>query len=405
MSESRLGGWQSAAGTPEAAALTDRISSLASELRARGVAVGVGELLTAHRALAAVDAADREQAYLALRAALCAGREDARRFAEAFAACFDAAPSAPAGPLVDPVATAVLPRVAVPDAGSLELDFGELPDVRPAAWSEVELLREKDFADYTSRERALARTVLARLARRGPTRIARRTRAAARRGSRPDTRATMRASLRHAGEPIERRWREPRERPRPLVLVCDVSGSMDPYARMLLAYAHACVEARGRCEAFAFSTRLTRITNELRGRDPGAALRRAAGTASDWSGGTRIGAALAELNRGHGRRIGRGAVVVILSDGWDLGEPELLDRELARLRRCAYRLVWLNPLKASPGYEPLVRGMAAALPHTDAFLAGNTLASLERLAAIMERGLERRGPSSVRTTIRERRGA
>jgi uncharacterized protein len=387
------------------AALTNGLAELARGLRARGARVGVGELLGAHRALAAVDAADREQAYLALRASLCAGREDTLRFAEAFAACFGSFDGETAEPPIDPVATAVLPRLAIPRPGAAELDLGDPGEIRPAAWSDVELLRDKDFAAYTAAERALARTVLARLARRGSTRRARRTRASTRSGRDPDARATLRAALRHAGEPIERRWRQPRERRRPLVLVCDVSGSMEPYARMLLAYAHASVAARGRCEVFAYSTRLTRITSELRGRDPDAAVRRAADSARDWSGGTRIGAALAELNREHGRRIGRGAIVVILSDGWDRGEPELLERELGRLARCAHRLVWLNPLKATPGYEPLVRGMAAALPHVDAFLAGNSLASLERLAVIMEQGFERRRRpvDSIRAMERRRR--
>jgi uncharacterized protein with von Willebrand factor type A (vWA) domain len=159
---------------------------------------------------------------------------------------------------------------------------------------------------------------------------------------------------------------------------------MAPYARMLLQYAQAAVTARRRVEAFAFGTRLTRITLELRGRDPDAALDRAARAVADWSGGTRIGASLATLNREHGRRVGRGAVVVMLSDGWDRGEPELLGAELARLRRSSHRVIWLNPLKAEPAYEPLARGMAAALPHTDHFLAGHSLRSLEELAALLE---------------------
>jgi uncharacterized protein with von Willebrand factor type A (vWA) domain len=155
------------------------------------------------------------------------------------------------------------------------------------------------------------------------------------------------------------------------------------------------VVARRRCEAFAFGTRLTRITVELRRRDPDVALRRAAEAVTDWSGGTRIGEAVSELNRAHGGRLGRGAVVVVLSDGWDRGDPDLLERETARLARCAHRLVWLNPLKASPEYEPLTRGMVAALPHVDHFLTGNTLASLEELAAIMESGLGERSPLRV----------
>src|SRR3954453_11151887 len=165
---------------------------------------------------------------------------------------------------------------------------------------------------------------------------------------------------------------------------------MEPYARMLLGYAQACVAGRRRVEAFAFGTRLTRLTRELSGRDPDVALTRAAAAVVDWRGGTRIGAAPAQLNREHGRQVGRGASVVVLSDGWDRGEPDELATEMAHLRRCAHEGVWLNPLKAQPGYEPLTRGMVAALPHVDAFLAGNTVRSLEELAARLEAGTARR---------------
>jgi uncharacterized protein with von Willebrand factor type A (vWA) domain len=373
--------------------ITLRLMELAGGLRALGVRVGTGELVAAQRALAAVDPSSRAQARLALRATLCASRADLAAFDAAFAVWADPAGTAPDQPLVDPIATVVLPRVAIPAEGRPQIvDDAEL-EVRPAAWSDEELLREKDFAEYSDAERALARAIMARIARRGPRRRSRRTRASRRRSHRPDPRGTLRASLRHAGEPFERRWRVPTQRPRALVLVCDVSGSMEPYSRMLLQYAQACVAARGRCEAFAFGTRLTRITAELTARDPDLALRRAAGAVADWSGGTRIGDALAELNRTHGRRLGRGAVVVILSDGWDRGEPEVLRREIARLGRCSHRLVWLNPLKASAGYQPLTRGMVAALPHVDVFLAGNTLASLDRLAELMESGIADRGAS------------
>jgi uncharacterized protein with von Willebrand factor type A (vWA) domain len=162
---------------------------------------------------------------------------------------------------------------------------------------------------------------------------------------------------------------------------------MDPYARMLLHYMQAWVAARRRVEAFVFGTRLTRVTRELAGRDPDAAVARAAGAVADWSGGTRIGASLAELNREHGRRIGRGAVTIVLSDGWDRGDPDELAAEMARLGRCSHSLIWLNPLKAHAGYEPLTRGMRSALPHVDHFLAGNSIASLEELAELMEGGL------------------
>jgi uncharacterized protein len=166
--------------------------------------------------------------------------------------------------------------------------------------------------------------------------------------------------------------------------VVDVSGSMSQYARMLLQYVHAAVAARRRVEAFAFGTRLTRITNELAGRDHDRALERASVAVVDFAGGTRIGAALAELNRAHGRRLGRGAVVAILSDGWDRGEPAQLEAEMARLRRSAHRLVWLNPLAAHPDYAPLTRGMRAATPHTDELLPGNSLQSLKQLAELLE---------------------
>jgi uncharacterized protein len=371
----------------EADVLVARVTSLAAAMRAQGTRVGVGEVVAAHRALDAVDAGSREAARLALRAVMCADRSDLERFELAFISVFgrEAAPD-PGGPLADlgTIEREALPHAAVPGGAPGIVEMGELTPV-PAAWSDAELLREKDFAQYTEAEMVVARELIARLARRGPSRLSRRTRPVRRRrGHQPDLRRVLRASLRTTGEPIHRHWRAPQRRPRQVVLVCDVSGSMTPYARMLLQYMHASVAARRRVEAFVFGTRLTRVTNELEGRDHDRALERATAAVSDFSGGTRIGAALAELNRAHGRRIGRGAVVVILSDGWDRGEPELLDAEMARLRRSAHRLVWLNPLAAHPDFEPLTRGMRAAVPHTDELLAGNSLASLEELADILE---------------------
>jgi uncharacterized protein len=384
-SEVRAAAHDASATTP-GAAIEARVSALAAYLRAAGAAVGVGELLAAHRALAAVDPASRPEAYFALRAALCSSRADFDLFAEAFAVVFAPA-ELPENPLeaLGTIEKAVLPRVGVPMENDAVPVLEDVPV--PAAWSDEELLREKDFAEYSDAERALARMLLARLARRTPQRLSRRTRGTRRRRDVHDLRATVRASLRHGGELLERRYREPAERPRRLVLVCDVSGSMAPYARMLLQYLQASVAARTRVEAFVFGTRLTRVTRELAGRDPDRALARAAEHVSDWSGGTRIGAALAELNREHGRRIGRGAVIVVLSDGWDRGDPDELAGEMARLRRCAHRVLWLNPLAADPRYEPLTRGMQAALPHVDHLLPGNSIASLEALASLMEEGL------------------
>jgi uncharacterized protein with von Willebrand factor type A (vWA) domain len=362
-----------------------RLGELAAALRAQGARVGVGELLAAVRCLEAIEPWSREDARLALRTVLCSQRRDIERFELAFLAVFgDGRRPGRDQPLSElgAIERAALPSIGTPDPGGRPAERDATPVA--AAWSEIELLREKDFARYTPAEMAAARELIARLARRYPTQLSRRTRASRRREHIPDLRHTVHASLRTGGEPVHRRWRAPTRRPRQMVLVCDVSGSMAPYARMLLQYMHACVAARRRVEAFAFGTRLTRITHELTGRDHDHALDRAAAAVTDFSGGTRIGAALAELNRVHGRRLGRSAAVVILSDGWDRGDPEQLEAEMARLRRAAHRLIWLNPLAAHPDYEPLTRGMRAAIPHTDQLLAGNSIASLEQLAAILE---------------------
>lgn len=359
-----------------------RVGALAGQLRAHGARVGMGEVLAAQRALAAVDAADRTEAFYALRAALCSTRAEMAAFAEAFVAVFGAEEGRDPLDELGEIAKQAMPRVGIPPQGQ-ETPATDLTPA-PAAWSDEELLREKDFAAYTDAERAVARRLLHRIALRGPMRRSRRTVPTTRRRETHDLRATIRASLRTGGELLERRYREPALRPRRLVLVCDVSGSMAPYSRMLLQYMQACVAARARVEAFVFGTRLTRVTRELRGRDADRALARAAAAVDDWSGGTRIGEAIAVLNREHGRRIGRGSVVILLSDGWDRGEPEELGEEMARLQRTAHQVIWLNPLAADPRYEPLTRGMKAAMPHVDRLLAGNSIASLEALAEALE---------------------
>ena len=368
-----------------------RLGALALAMRNAGARIGVGELLAAHRALAALDIVGRDDARLALRTVMCSSHEDYARFETAWQAVFaDATSDLLDASALDELGTierAALPRAGFgdpPAAAESPPPSREHPAPAPAAWSEIELLGSKDFADYTDAEYVLARELIAQLARRSPMRLARRMRSVRVRGDALDLRRTVRASLGSGGEPLRRCWRAPTERPRQVVLVCDVSGSMAPYARMLLQYMHACVAARRRVEAFAFATRLTRITNELSGRDHDASLRRAADAVVDLHGGTRIGESLAELNRVHGRRIGRGAIVIVLSDGWDRGDPPLLAAELARLRLSAFRLVWLNPLAADPRYEPLTRGMQAAIPHLDRLMPGNSLDSLRQLALTLE---------------------
>ena len=199
-------------------------------------------------------------------------------------------------------------------------------------------------------------------------------------------RRTVRRSLRAEGEPIDRAFRARGERARRIVLLLDVSGSMEPYARAFVRFLHAAVVSRSRVEAFALGTRLTRVTRELASHDPDAAIRAAARRVVDWSGGTRLGEGLREFNDRWGvRGMVRGAVVVILSDGWDRGDPAVLGEQMARLARVAYRIVWVNPLKATPEYAPLARGMAAALPHVDEFVEGHSLASLEHLVEVIGR--------------------
>jgi len=370
-------------------AVLERLATLAALLRAGGVRVGTGELAAGAQAMRAIDASQRGDVYLGLRAVLCSKHTDYPVFDSAFSAVFGEPGDEAADRAVLPAgADLVLPRVAAPPPEGVQPNKVGAAEMRPAAYSEIELLHDKDFAAYTDVERAQARAIIMRLAQHMPMREARRTKATRRRGVRPDLQATVRASLRYAGEPLDRRWRAHVQGPRKLVLVCDVSGSMAPYARMLLQYLHAAVSTHRRVEAFVFGTRLTRITHELGMRDPDRALDRASAAVVDWSGGTRIGASISTLNRVHGRRLGRGSVIVILSDGWDRGDPALLGTEMARLRRSAHRVIWLNPLKAAPDYEPLARGMAAALPHTDHFLAGNSLRSLAQLADLLEGGLE-----------------
>jgi uncharacterized protein with von Willebrand factor type A (vWA) domain len=250
-------------------------------------------------------------------------------------------------------------------------------------FSSVEVLRNKDFGAYDDAELEMAQQLMSRLRFVGPPRRSYRYRSASR-GTRPDLRATLRSAIGAGGEPIRRHWREPGDRLRKLVLLLDVSGSMEPYARAMLRFVHAAVAGRQRVEAFSLGTRLTRVTKELNSRDPDQALRQASERVRDWSGGTRLGECLRRFNDEWGvRGMARGAIVVILSDGWDRGDPEVLGEQMCRLQRVTYDLIWVNPLKVTPGYAPLARGMAAALPYVDHFVEGHSLAAMEELANVI----------------------
>ena len=246
------------------------------------------------------------------------------------------------------------------------------------------MLRAKSFDELSETERIAADHVIRALAVHLPTRHSRRYRPSPY-GRRFDQRRTLRASLRTQGEPFRRAWRDRRRRVRPLVLILDVSGSMSAYSRALMQFGFAAMRAGRRVEVFCFGTRLTRVTRALARSEPDEALREVAAAVVDWNGGTRIGASLKELlDRWSQHAAMRGAVVVLCSDGLERGEPALLAAQVARLSRLAHRLIWVNPLKGSPRYEPLARGMAAALPHVDVFLAGHNLESLESLCEVLE---------------------
>ncbi|MDN5859327.1 MAG: VWA domain-containing protein [Pseudonocardia sp.] len=248
--------------------------------------------------------------------------------------------------------------------------------------SAAERLGSRDFDALTSAE--LARLVPAMRALRvaTPTRRTRRTRADPR-GDKTDLRATLRAARRTGGDPIRLARRRIRRRPRRLVVLCDISGSMEPHARALIQLLY-CAAGGDRAEVFVFATRLTRLTRALARSAPAVALARAAALAPDWSGGTRIGEALRLFNDEHGRRgMARGAVVLVLSDGWDTGDPELVGREMARLRRVAHRVVWANPRTRRADYRPLVGGMAAAWPFCDAVVSAHSLDALDALLAAL----------------------
>lgn len=361
------------------------VVGFARALRGAGLPVPVGSVVTFAEALGRVGIHRRSAVYWAGRATLVRRPEDIGVYDRVFASYWlDRASWAEPEPAGEPVTLALDdlpdddPAADAEDAGSEE--------VQAVRWSAVELLRDRDFSTYTPAEWAEFQRLVERLRVTAERRRARRRRPDPRRRGHPDLRRTVRRALRTGGEPLDRAWRAPATRPRRLVLLVDVSGSMETYARALLRFAHAAVSARGpsRCEVFTLGTRLTRVTRQLGDRDPDAALGAAAGAVDDWSGGTRLGEALQEFNDRWGSRgTARGAVVVILSDGWDRGEPDALAEQMARLARVAHRVVWVNPLKASPGYAPLARGMAAALPHVDQFVEGHSLAALEHLAAVV----------------------
>ncbi len=373
---------------------------LGRRLRARGLPVGTGRILTFVRAVSALGLPDREALYWAGMASLVARHEDIAPFGEVFDEWYRSLGAGGALRIELDLAapsTGEARRFEMPEnlevtagqvaaawrgAGEEEPEPGDEAAIRIVA-SPTEVLRTKSFGDLTDGERIEVTRLIRNLAVRVPVERARRTRASSS-GRTFDLRRTLRRSLRTQGEPFDRAWRTRRSRTRPLVLILDVSGSMAPYARALVQFGYAAMAAGRRVEVFCFGTRLTRVTRTLRTNDPSRALEEIGRRVQDWEGGTRIGESLKTLLDGWSQRAAlRGAVVVLASDGLERGDPELLRQQMARLRRLAHRVVWVNPLKGSPRYEPLARGMAAALPSVDVFLAGHNLESLEQLGLVL----------------------
>jgi uncharacterized protein with von Willebrand factor type A (vWA) domain len=371
-------------------ALTRHIVTFGRVLREAGLEVGPGRIADAMRGMDHVDIADQEQVYFALRTTLVARREDLETFDRAFDAWF----LRRAGKALQ--RREVDPRSLHKDAKRIRRDPRGTREAKPAegepdsiGHSAHEILREKDFAAMSPEELAHARRLIADMATARPNRRSHRLERH-RRGRVLDMRGLARDSLATGGDPVARRFRRRAETPRKLVVLCDVSGSMEAYSRALLLYLHAVVRSGRGVEVFAFGTRLTHLTAELRTRDPEQALAHAAESVVDWASGTRIGASLKRYNDVWGRRaLTRGAVVLIASDGWERQDHDLVGREMERLHRAAYAVVWVNPVKGSPDYQPLAAGMRAALPHVDRFVPGHNLASLEALGGLLAR-IERR---------------
>jgi uncharacterized protein with von Willebrand factor type A (vWA) domain len=366
------------------------VAGFGRALRAGGLAVPTGSLVLFTEALGQLGMQEERRVYWAGRATLVRDPEDIATYDRIFASYWKDRPvwSTVDVLAVPEVTLAVDDTVDGPESPADALG-GDPGDVQLLRYSALEVLKSRDMSGLNAEEWAEAARMISSLRVAGEVRPSRRTRTSRRASrGRPDLRATVRRNIRTGGVPMRRSWRRPVERPRRLVFLLDVSGSMEPYARGLARLAHAAVSARraGRVEVFTVGTRLTRVTRDLGRRDPDAALQAVSSAVADWSGGTRLGATLRQFNDEWGvRGLARGAIVVICSDGWDRGDPELVAEEMTRLHRVARRVVWVNPLKASPGYAPLARGMAAALPYVDQFVEGHSVSSLEHLAEVIAR--------------------
>ncbi len=355
------------------------LAAFAVAVRASGVPVTMDRTATFLRGCATVGAGDRNAVYWTGRATLCGAREDLDRYDQVFAAWFAGSGLAPTSPRAPSRRTA---QADLGDGDGEGDEPGEETVVRASA-SRTEVLRHRDIAAMSPAERAELGRLFSRLRPRAPLRISPRRRPS-RRGE-IDARRTLREQLRRGGEPARLTFRRRTTRPRRVVVLIDVSGSMAPYADSLLRWAHVLTRASpGRTEVFTIGTRLTRVTRAMRSRDGEAALEAAGQAVPDWSGGTRLGEAVRVFVDRHGQRgLARGAVVVIVSDGWERGDSAQLGEQMRRLQRLAHRVVWINPHRGKAGYAPVQGGMVAALPFVDSFLAGHSMATFEEALQVI----------------------
>ena len=379
MSDSRSGG---IAAPRLARDVVDTVLGFARTLRHAGVTASPDRVEAMLAALGSLDVLDPTDVYWAGRLTLCGSPDDLDRYDAAFAAYF--AGEAPRAPRPS-ARTQPQPAITAPlEPGSGQDDDTDISDLATQA-SADEVLRHRDVAEMSLAERDHLRRLFALLRPATPMRPARRRRPSPQGAVHPGR--TVRRALRDGGEVTRLLHRRRRPRPRRVVLLIDVSGSMSPYADALLRFAHAAVRARpASTEVFTIGTRLTRVTREMRLRDPDKALAASGSAIPDWSGGTRLGEVLkAFLDRWGQRGTARGAVVVVCSDGWERGGTELLAEQMVRLRRLAHSVVWVNPHKGRTGYEPLTGGMVAALPSVDHFVSGHSMAAFEQLTGVIQR--------------------
>jgi uncharacterized protein with von Willebrand factor type A (vWA) domain len=375
-------------------------------LRQLGFPISTAQTVALLRGLTLIDIADRRDFYYVTRACVVTSPDQRDLFDRAFerfwlgrerwlvalGAADYQRPAPPRQPTLPTRRVAPRERTGGGDRPPEDDDDSAAqPDIR-AVYSAIEILRQKDFAAMTAAELELARRAITAMMWQLGQRHTRRRIRASKRTCCPDLPRTVRNSIRLQGELVQMAWRRRRIKPRPLVVICDISGSMERYSRLLLHFMYAVRQSSRFVEAFVFGTRLTRITPALRSRDLDAALSEVSRRVVDWSGGTRIGESLRTFNFRYARRVLRsGAVVVIISDGWERGDVALLGREMDRLHRSCHHLIWLNPLAGAPDYAPLVQGMRAALPHVDLFLPLHNLDSIGQLARHLQSDLDAAG--------------